>query len=123
MQAKSCAHAKRRHKNFEIQKMSINIDILEEDILKLDKEVLERLLWDHSRQKDKDKQGVEQHHHIYWATDNYQAEGEGFGFFDEITIPHITGQYSRLVRPRAAKRGARPQNQRKSRSVYSELGL
>ena len=93
------AHAK----TIEIQKMSINIDILEEDILKLDKEVLERLLWDHSRQKDKDNQGVEQHHRIYWATDNYQAEGEGFGLFDEITIPHITGQYSRLVRPRAAK--------------------
>ena len=97
-----CAREAQNGKQKTLQ-MSINIDILEDDILKLDKEVLERLLWDHSRQTFYDEHGVEQHHHIYWATDNYQAEGEGFGFFDEITIPHITGQYSRLVRPRAAK--------------------
>lgn len=79
------------------------IDILEEEILNLAPDVLERLLWDHSRPKYKDEQGEEHHHHIYWATDNYESEGEGFGFFDEIQISSITGEHRQLVRPRAVK--------------------
>lgn len=79
------------------------IDILEEEILKLDHEVLERLLWDHSRPKFKDGENEEHHHHIYWATDMYEHEGKGFGFFDEIEISSVTGKYRTLVRPRAAK--------------------
>ena len=43
------------------------------------------------------------HHHIYWATDMYEQEGPGFGFFDEILIENITGKYRTLVRPRADK--------------------
>lgn len=79
------------------------IDILEEEILKLDHEVLERLLWDHSREQYISKDGKKHHHHIYWATDMYQHEGKGFGFFDEIEIASVTGKYKTLVRPRAAK--------------------
>lgn len=79
------------------------IDILEEEIFSLAPDVLERLLWDHSRPKYKDEQGEEHHHHIYWATDNYESEGNGFGFFDKIQISNITGAHRQLVRPRAAK--------------------
>ena len=79
------------------------IDILEEEILKLDREVLERLLWDHSREQYKGEDGERHHHHIYWATDMYEHEGKGFGFFDEIEIASVTGQYKNLVRPRAVK--------------------
>ena len=79
------------------------IDILEEEILKLDHEVLERLLWDHSREQYKDENGELCHHHIYWATDMYEHEGKGFGYFDEIQISSVTGDYRTLVRPRAAK--------------------
>lgn len=82
---------------------NLRIDILEEEILKLDHEVLERLLWDHSRPKFKDGEGNERHHHIYWATDMYEKEGKGFGFFDEIEIASVTGDYRTLVRPRAVK--------------------
>lgn len=82
--------------------MIYDIDILEDDILKLDIEVLERLLWDHSRPKFI-VDGQERHHHIYWATDNYQDRGDGFNFFDEITIPTITGENVQVVRPRASK--------------------
>lgn len=79
------------------------IDIIEDEILALDEVVLERLLWDHSRPKFIGADGKENHHHIYWATDNYEYLGKGFGFFDEIQISSVTGEHSRLVRPRAAK--------------------
>lgn len=79
------------------------IDILEEEILKLDHEVLERLLWDHSREQYLGENGEKCHHHIYWATDMYEHEGKGFGYFDEIQISSVTGDYRTLVRPRAAK--------------------
>ena len=79
------------------------IDILEEEILKLAPEVLERLLWDHSRPKYKNELGEECHHHIYWATDMYESRGDGFGFFDEIMISSVTGENRMLVRPRAVK--------------------
>lgn len=82
--------------------MPYGIDIFEDDILKLDVEVLERLLWDHSRPKFF-VDGNEHHHHIYWATDNYETMGEGFQFFDEIQIASITHDNRFVVRPRAVK--------------------
>ena len=79
------------------------IDIDEQDWLdKYGNEVVERLLWDHSRDQYIDEYG-EKHHHIYWATDNYEKEGSGFNFFDEIQIENITGNFHRLIRPRADK--------------------
>ena len=81
-----------------------SIDIIEQDIFEKDPVVLERLLWDHSQKKSKElesEMNPDGHHHIYWATDNY--ENEGFGFFDEITIESITGKNRKLVRPRADK--------------------
>ena len=45
------------------------IDILEEEILKLDYEVLERLLWDHSRELYPDKNGEL----LYTFCDYYNA--------------------------------------------------
>ncbi len=81
-----------------------NIDIIEEDWLKeYGEEVLERLLWEHSRPQYKGDDEEMHHHHIYWSTDMYEQEGDGFCFFDEIEIPHITGNYRTLVRPRADK--------------------
>ena len=82
--------------------MPYGIDIFEDDILNLDAEVLERLLWDHSRPKY-NVDGEERHHHIYWATDNYESMGDGYQFFDEIQISSITRDNRYVVRPRAAK--------------------
>lgn len=80
------------------------IDIIEEDWLnQYGLEVVERLLWEHSRPKFYDENGKEQHHHIYWATDMYEHKGKCFGFFDEIEIASVTGKYRTLIRPRADK--------------------
>lgn len=87
-----------------MEKENENIDILEEVINAYDPEVMERLLWDHSRPTDenlKNNLNVDGHHHIYWATDMYAENG--FDFMDEILVSSITGKNSRLVRPRAAK--------------------
>lgn len=82
--------------------MPNGIDRYEDDILVLGAEVLERLLWDHSRPTFY-VDGNERHHHIYWATDNYESLGEGFQFFDEIQIGSITQDNRHVVRPRAVK--------------------
>lgn len=93
--------------------MTNRIDILEEEILRLDEVVMERLLWDHSQEPipvldehgspvlDEKGKPITKHHHIYWATDNY--EPFGFGFFDEIEISSVTGKHRTMVRPRAVK--------------------
>ena len=79
-----------------------NIDIDEQDLLdKYGNKVLEHLLWEHSLEQYVDDNGEERHHHIYWATDNY--EQNGFTFFDEIRIEDITGDNCKLIRPRADK--------------------
>ena len=78
------------------------IDILEEDIIKdFGESTLELLLSEHAyffAEKTKDVI-----HHIFWATDNYEEEGEGFKFSDEIKIENITGKYSHIIRPRVTK--------------------
>lgn len=40
---------------------------------------------------------------IYWATDSYDEKGEGYSFFDEITIDKITGENGEIIKPRASK--------------------
>lgn len=41
---------------------------------------------------------------IIWATDDYSSRGEGFGFFDEITLAAITNKADPVIRPRVDKR-------------------
>lgn len=50
------------------------------------------LLKDHTTQQN-----------IYWATDSYAEKGEGFTFYDPITIDKITGDNGDVIRPRALK--------------------
>lgn len=78
------------------------IDIIEENIAdSFGRDVLATLLREHAY--DLDKKEKWRYHHIIWATDNYEDEGEGFRFSDEIQISSITGEYFRLIRPRADK--------------------
>ena len=55
-------------------------------------QVLTNLLKDHTSRQN-----------IYWATDSYASMGEGYTFFDPITMDKITGEHDWVVRPRAAK--------------------
>lgn len=40
---------------------------------------------------------------IYWATDSYQERGDGYRFYDQITLDKITGENGMVIRPRADK--------------------
>ena len=87
-----------RIKNYSI--MANDVDISENDLLRSHPEVLQKLLLDHTTHKN-----------IFWATDSYAYLGEGFGFDDEITIEHITGENGCIIQPRAVK-AAEVQTQR-----------
>lgn len=84
--------------------MSEPIDILENRLLHDEPGLLEVLLVDHSTQKN-----------IFWATDSYLAEGEGYGWHDCITVSAITGKHGSIIMPRALK--SRDEQQRRSRQM------
>lgn len=69
-----------------------DVDIKENEILKLDRRILSLLLKDNSSKKN-----------IIWATDNYVSMGVGFEPTAEITIETITGDNGLMIRPRIAK--------------------
>lgn len=68
------------------------IDIKENDLERLDKELLPILLQDRSSGKN-----------IIWATDNYVHRGPGFRKHDCIEVSSITGRNGSVVKPRIAK--------------------
>ena len=84
--------------------MSEPIDILEDRLLRDEPGLLEVLLIDHTTQKN-----------IFWATDSYVAEGEGYGWHDGITVSAITGEHGSIIMPRAMK--TRDEQQRRSRQM------
>ena len=76
------------------------VDVKEENLLLVDAEILNILLFDHSSKKN-----------IIWATDNYKGYGNRFNFEDEITVDMITGNYREIIRPRS-KKSAEEKNKR-----------
>ncbi|MGL4981762.1 MAG: restriction endonuclease subunit M [Treponemataceae bacterium] len=66
------------------------IDIKENNILKLDKQLLSILLKDMTTKKN-----------ILWATDNYAKYG--YSFTSQITEASITGQNGNVIKPRTEK--------------------
>lgn len=77
-------------------------DILWNDIDKdYGKEILELLLVDQSVTVAKNDGKT---HHIFWATNDYESRGTGYGFHDEIAVEAITGENRHVVMPRVLKR-------------------
>lgn len=62
------------------------------NILEIDRNLLSILLRDHTTDKN-----------IIWATDMYEKYGDGYSFFDEITIEKITKEDECIIKPRVAK--------------------
>ena len=69
-----------------------NIDIKENDLLKIDPSLLEILLQDKTTGKN-----------IIWATDNYSKYGEPYTSEKEIKIELITGRHGGIIKPRTKK--------------------
>ncbi|MBQ3837844.1 MAG: restriction endonuclease subunit M, partial [Treponema sp.] len=69
-----------------------NIDIKENDLLKIDRSLLEILLQDKTSGKN-----------IIWATDNYSKYGELYTLEKEIKIELITSRHGGVIKPRVGK--------------------
>jgi len=69
-----------------------NIDIKENDLLKIDRSLLEILLKDKTTGKN-----------IIWATDNYSKYGELYTSEKEIKIEMITSRHGGIIKPRVEK--------------------
>lgn len=69
-----------------------NVDINETEIFERYPEVLITLLKDHTTGRN-----------IFWATDSYVHLGDGYQYGDSITVKHIIGKNSMVIRPRALK--------------------
>jgi hypothetical protein len=72
--------------------MKIDVDILENDILKKYPGVLDILLRDNTTQQN-----------IFWATNNYQEIGEKYKFSSPILADLITGKNGHIIMPRVKK--------------------
>lgn len=68
------------------------IDISETALRNFDREVMARLLFDHTTRSN-----------ITWCTDDYAELGDGYRASDQITVERITGTNDKLIRPRALK--------------------
>lgn len=69
-----------------------SIDVKENYIYKLNKELLTILLKDRTSGKN-----------IIWATDNYSSRGYGYQSTDYITVESITGYHGNVIKPRSEK--------------------
>ena len=81
------------------------IDIKEDDILALDRVLLETLLFDRSSEQN-----------IIWATDNYVNLGSQFSPQSHITIESITGEFNELIQPRIKKSKAVQESRSKDKA-------
>ncbi len=92
--------------------MNNNIDI-SENILRKTGKLLDILLFDHTTKK-----------RIIWATDSYERYGKKFGIKERITPSLVTGTYSKLIQPRAAKSLEEQQKRTKDKAeVFTPLKI
>ena len=86
-----------------------SIDIKENDLLKIDRSLLEILLKDKTTGKN-----------IIWATDNYSKYGELYTSEKEIKIELITSQHGGVIKPRVEKsKEERQQRVRQKAEVFT----
>lgn len=80
------------------------IDILEDKLYQQEPKLLKTLLIDRTTQKN-----------IFWATDSYTHNGEGYQWHDHLTAEAITGVHGKMIMPRALKN--RDEQLRRSRKM------
>ena len=78
--------------SLEISELAHGIDVLEESVRSLDRELLDILLYDRTTRTN-----------ILWGTTDYVSYGPEFGDLCEITPELVTGEYATLIQPRITK--------------------
>ncbi len=77
---------------------TIDVDIKEDELLKLSPELLSALLKDHTTSSN----GVQRN--IFWATSDYAHLGKGYQYADPIVPERITGEEcGNIIQPRTVK--------------------
>lgn len=98
-----------QEEKFKFGKMTVveinQIDLSEDELFLLGNDILDTLLKDRTTGKN-----------IYWATDDYAENGEGYGFYDEITVEKITGFHDHLICPRVRKNLAQQRSRSKNKA-------
>ena len=72
--------------------MYAGADIIETTLYETYPEAFAKLLFDHTTREN-----------IFWATQDYEALGNGYGYKDYITSARITGEQGRIIMPRVKK--------------------
>ena len=81
------------------------LDISESDISKLNKDLLNILLFDHTSRK-----------HIIWGTDDYAEIGPEYSAGNEITEGLITGKNRKVIQPRVLKEQTQKRDRTRARA-------
>jgi len=86
----------------------LSINVKEDDLLKVDRELLQILLIDRTKENNKIKEK-----NIIWATDNYKKYGSSYAFEKQIKIELITAFNKNIIKPRIEK--SKEEQQKRSR--------
>ena len=78
--------------SLKMSELAHGIDVLEESVRSLDRELLDILLYDRTTRTN-----------ILWGTTDYVSYGSEFGELCEITPELVTGEYATLIQPRITK--------------------
>lgn len=90
------------------------VDIQENEIYKLSPDLLQMLL------RDNTLSTPEQQVNIFWATDNYAERGDGYQYYDKISMEAITGENGNVIVPRALKsRELQKKRSRKMAEIFT----
>jgi hypothetical protein len=81
------------------------IDVLEDDILEVGRNLLETLLKDRTTK-----------YNILWATEDYKYLGREFFAREQIKIHSITGQYAKIIQPRITKEKSNQQKRTREKA-------
>lgn len=96
-----------------VNTMAQGIDVLEDYLLTLDRELLEILLFDRTTRRN-----------ILWATKDYEEYGADYAELEEITPAAITGAHSKLIqRARQRRRIRRAAHKEQGGSVHAVVDV
>lgn len=85
--------------------MKMGVDISENELLRQSEGLLQRLLFDHTTQRN-----------IFWATDDYTTLGDAYKYDAPITTDSITGEHDTVIQPRVLKSKEEQANRTKDKA-------
>lgn len=88
-----------------VSDMKMGVDISENELLRQSEGLLQRLLFDHTTQRN-----------IFWATDDYTTLGDAYKYDAPITTDSMTGEHDTVIQPRVLKSKEEQANRTKDKA-------